>query len=412
MKHKLLPIIIAGALISGTAAAQQTTRCYTTEYMQQKLANDPSWAASLAQMDEEALHYDASQGDRAVVTIPVVFHVLYSSSSQNISSTRLTEQITVLNQDYSKTNTDISNVPTAFQSLAADMSIQFCLATIDPQGNATTGIERIQTTTTSWSASNDNMKYTSMGGANAWDRNKYLNIWVCNLSGGVLGFAQFPGGNAATDGVVLGYQYVGKTGASYPYNKGRTATHEVGHWLNLRHIWGDANCGNDQVTDTPTQQTANYGCPSFPQVTCNNGPNGDMWMNYMDYTDDACMYMFTTGQKTRAQASLSGSRLQLKNNAWFGCGTLAAPETNFEQYVNVFPNPSAGELNVRIDLIHPDGITVKLFDVLGSCVKQASFSDISSDALSMDLSDLSNGVYIVNITKGASVVTKKIVLNK
>ncbi|RYF77048.1 MAG: zinc metalloprotease, partial [Cytophagaceae bacterium] len=130
-----------------------------------------------------------------------------------------------------------------------------------------------------------------------------LNIWICNIGGGILGYAQFPGGSAATDGVVIGPQYFGNTGyVAAPYDKGRTATHEIGHWLNLRHIWGDASCGNDLVADTPTQQTANYGCPSFPHVTCGNGANGDMYMNYMDYTNDPCMYMFTNGQTTRSRA--------------------------------------------------------------------------------------------------------------
>ena len=148
-------------------------------------------------------------------------------------------------------------------------------------------------------------------GSNAWPRDSYMNFWSCNLGGGLLGYAQFPGGPAATDGVVMLYSTVGSIsspGTASPYNLGRTATHEVGHWLNLRHIWGDANCGNDLVADTPTQQTDNGGCPSFPHVTCSNGPNGDMFMNYMDYVNDAAMFMFTRDQATRMNAALSVSR--------------------------------------------------------------------------------------------------------
>ncbi len=136
----------------------------------------------------------------------------------------------------------------------------------------------------------------------------YLNIWVGNLGGGLLGYAQFPGGAAATDGVVLLNGTVGGPGAlgtAAPYNRGRTATHEIGHWLNLRHIWGDSNCGNDFVADTPTQQAAlNFGCPSFPQISCSNGPNGEMYMNYMDYTDDACMYMFSDRSRNKNEYHL------------------------------------------------------------------------------------------------------------
>jgi len=148
---------------------------------------------------------------------------------------------------------------------------------------------------------------------------------VCDISGGTLGYAQFPGGSASTDGVVCDYQYFGTNGtATAPFNKGRTATHEVGHWLNLRHIWGDdgTGCtGSDQVTDTPNAAGPNYGCPAFPTVTCSNGPNGDMFMNYMDYTDDACMFMFSSGQVSRMQAlfATGGARASLLTSN--GCST-------------------------------------------------------------------------------------------
>jgi hypothetical protein len=422
MKNRLpLFFLFAGLAASIPANAQQqpVKRCGTYEYMQEQLANDPAWAQRLADMEQEIGHFDPSQQqDRAVITIPVVFHVVYKTTAENISSSRLTDQIAVLNQDYRKLNADVVNVPGPWQSITADMEIQFCLATIDPQGNPTTGIERVQTTVSSF-IDDDKVKSTTTGGANAWDRNRYLNLWVCHLGGGILGYAQFPGGNAATDGVVLSYQYVGTTGASPPYNKGRTATHEIGHWLSLYHIWGDDDfltnkcTGSDNVTDTPNQEIENYGCPTYPLTdACTTTAPGVMFMNYMDYTDDACMYMFTAGQKTRAQSTLSGSRATLRNNAWYGCGTLSTKEASFEQYVNVFPNPSTGDLNIRIDLIHPGGIEVNIYDVLGNRVKQASFDDISSDNLYMDLSDLSNGVYFAYIIKNGSRVTKKVILDK
>jgi hypothetical protein len=126
------------------------------------------------------------------------------------------------------------------------------------------------------------------------------------MGGGILGYAQFPGGSSATDGVVIDDNAFGKTGTvSYPYDKGRTATHEVGHWMNLRHIWGDANCGSDLVGDTPSHNTANYGCPSYPHRSTCSGTPVEMTMNYMDYTDDACMYMFSVGQRTRMLAVFS-----------------------------------------------------------------------------------------------------------
>lgn len=305
------------------------------EVLERQLLENHSLREAREAIEQHTRTFAANGGatDRTVVTIPVVVHVVWRTTVQNISDAQIQSQLTVLNDDFRKLNADASLVPAAFQSLAADCEVNFCLAQQDPSGAATTGIERRQTTVTSF-GTNDNMKFYSSGGLDAWDASKYLNLWVCNLSGGVLGYAQFPGGPANTDGVVCTYTAFGTTGtATAPFNKGRTATHEVGHWLNLYHIWGDdgtACTGSDNCADTPNQADENYGCPTFPQVSCSNGPNGDMFMNYMDYTDDACMYMFTTGQKNRAQAVLAtgGSRASLASSP--GCqapggGSCATP---------------------------------------------------------------------------------------
>jgi hypothetical protein len=163
---------------------------------------------------------------------------------------------------------------------------------------------------TSFSA-NDGVKRASGGGVAPTDPAKNLNLWVCPLGGGLLGYAQFPGGPAKTDGVVINYRAFGTTGtAKTPFNLGRTAVHEVGHYFNLRHIWGDTeDCsGSDFVADTPNCAGPNYGKPKFPKVTCNNGPNGDMFVNYMDYVDDDVMVMFTPQQVTRMRVALEGPR--------------------------------------------------------------------------------------------------------
>ncbi len=268
-----------------------------------------------------------------MVTVPVVFHVLYNinNSTQNISNARIMAQMDVLNQDFAGTNPDVGNVPSVFQPFVANTGIQFCLAVRDPNGNVTDGIIRKQTTVTSFS-SNNNIKYDANGGSNAWPAGSYLNIWVGQLSGGLLGYAQFPGGAAATDGVVLLNGSVGGPGAlgtAAPYNRGRTATHEIGHWFNLRHINGDSNCGNDQVADTPTQASLNFGCPTFPKISCGNGPNGEMFMNYMDYVDDNCMIMFTNGQSTRMNTSITASRATLLTSQGCVPVTIGAPNADF-----------------------------------------------------------------------------------
>ncbi|MFN0036020.1 MAG: T9SS type A sorting domain-containing protein, partial [Saprospiraceae bacterium] len=322
MFKKILLPLAAFVLLAFNASAQQRT-CAAEEVLARQLLENPAMLQEIKNIENHTLQFmqAGAAGDRAVVTIPVVIHLVYFNSTQNLTDAQLLSQIDVLNADFRRTNTDASNTPGAFQDEAADCEVNFCMATQDPSGNATSGIQRRNTTVNGF-GTNDNVKFFSSGGLDIWDRNKYLNIWVCNLTGGLLGYAQFPGGPASTDGVVCDYAYFGTINATSPFDKGRTATHEVGHWLNCYHIWGDdgTSCnGSDSVGDTPNQADEHYGCPSFPQVSCSNGPDGDMFMNYMDYTDDACMNLFTAGQKTRMQSLFSsgGSRFALTSSP--GC---------------------------------------------------------------------------------------------
>lgn len=303
--------------------------CHTMENHERLLQENPNFSSNLQnieQLTNQVISNGTVNMEKVVINIPVVVHVLYNTSGQNISDAQIQSQLNTLTQDFRKLNADWSNTPSTFTSVVADCEINFCLATTSPSGTSTTGIIRRSTTVTSFSA-NDAMKYTAQGGSDAWPAGQYLNLWVCNLGGGLLGYAQFPGGAAATDGVVVNYTAFGSTGtAQSPYNKGRTATHEVGHWLNLRHIWGDAACGSDLVTDTPTHNADNGGCPTHPKAnTC--GTSAEMFMNYMDYTNDACMFMFSSGQKARMQALFvsGGFRASLKTSS--GCsGGTATPQ--------------------------------------------------------------------------------------
>ncbi len=299
----------------------QLRTCSTMEYLEQQIQEDPIRKANLDAIDEYTnllLSGAARSSVTGVITIPVVVHVVYNTTAENISDAQINSQLNVLTKDFRRTNSDADGV----WPQAADSEIQFCLSTIDPSGNPTTGITRTSTSTTAFSSS-DNMKFNSTGGKDAWPAGSYLNIWVCDLSGGLLGYAQFPGGPASTDGVVIDYQYFGTTGtATAPFNLGRTATHEVGHWLNLRHIWGDGGCSvDDGVADTPESAAPNYGCP----IGFSSCGGVNMVQNYMDYTDDACMNLYTAGQKTRMRAlfDAGGARLSLLSSA--GCGSAPAP---------------------------------------------------------------------------------------
>ena len=279
--------------IENTLAGRQ---CASHEVYEQQLKADPNRAQRMQEIEDftqQAIRENAGRLVNGVIEIPVVVNVLYRTTAQNISLTQINSQIAVLNADFAATNSDYNNTPSVFQSLrSGNTNIRFVLSQVI----------RKSTTKTSWST-NDAMKKSSQGGLNPTTPTTHLNIWVCNLSNGILGYAQFPGGSSATDGVVIDDNAFGTTGTvTAPFNKGRTATHEVGHWANLRHIWGDATCGSDLVNDTPLHNAANYGCPAAGHRSTCSGTPVEMTMNYMDYTDDACMYMFTLGQKARMQA--------------------------------------------------------------------------------------------------------------
>ena len=293
--------------------------CATSEVNERLLRTVEGYAESRAEIENRTARVlDAQVALRTGCTqIPVVVHVVYRNATENIANSQIDSQISVLNADFRATNADKASTPTAFQALIGDARVTFKLATTDPDGNPTDGITRTSTTTTPFNSDTDNVKSAATGGADAWPSDRYLNLWVCgNLRSGsgqsLLGYAQFPGGPTATDGVVVIHSGFGTTGtAAAPFKLGRTATHEIGHWLNLRHIWGDdgTGCsGSDFVADTPNQGGPNYGTPTFPSSSCSNGPNGDLFMNYMDYTDDTAMFMFTGGQADRMQAALDGPR--------------------------------------------------------------------------------------------------------
>jgi Pregnancy-associated plasma protein-A/Bacterial pre-peptidase C-terminal domain len=293
-------------------------KCLAHEKMHTLLIANPELQESRQRLEaftnEFARSFDNKLGTRSVVTIPVVFHIVYNTAAQNVSDAQIQSQMRVLNEDFRKLNANANSIPSVFRPLAADTEINFVLAKQDPSGAATTGIVRKQTSTTKFI--DEKVMSAATGGSNIWDSKRYLNIYVCNLPD-YLGFAYYPGVPANIDAAVINFKAFGTMGTAVaPYNLGKTAVHEVGHWLNLDHIWGDDEdsndvCGGtDHVADTPNQGEDNSGTPSFPTISCGNTPHGDMFMNYMDYSDDVALNMFTLGQKARMQAlfAVGGAR--------------------------------------------------------------------------------------------------------
>ncbi|MFH1005111.1 MAG: M43 family zinc metalloprotease [Bacteroidota bacterium] len=331
-KNLLISIVCFATLAYQNIYAQSVNssgakRCGTTEYIELLKQQDPGLEARMAKIeaDIQAWLKNSPPVTNAVITIPVVVHVVYNGANQNIPDTYINQQLDRLNKDYRKQNTDWNKTPAVFQPLVADCEIQFCLATKNPQGANTTGIIRKSTTVSAFNPNNDAVKFDNMGGSTTWNNTKYLNIWICNLSGGILGYTAPPGAlPPERDGVALHYTSLPGPPIDPEYDLGRSATHEIGHWLNLDHPWANGNCASDNVADTPPQQGPNFGCTSFPHVSCSNGPNGDLFMNYMDYQDDACMFMFTAGQKARMIAALNGPRSGLLTSAATNCASNIA----------------------------------------------------------------------------------------
>lgn len=337
MKKLLASAVLACTLISFSASAQE--KCLTEILFQEQAAKNPELLKNREALEsfteqyvqqKEAEMSSGNKGASVVRIIPVVVHVIHQGGSENISDAQILDQIDSLNKDFRRLNADTVNTPAVFKPLSGDAEIEFRMAQIDPNGNCTNGIVRVYSQLTV--NARDNVKALSY-----WPRDKYLNIWVVSSiantggsPGQVIGFAQFPGGNALTDGVVIKHDFMGSIGtAAGGNNNGRTATHEIGHWLNLRHIWGDAQCGNDFVSDTPPQFAANLSiCPSWPNLSnCSgNSPNGDMFTNYMDYTNGNCQDQFSVGQCNRMNAALS-SALSGRSNLW-SSQNLAATGTN------------------------------------------------------------------------------------
>ncbi len=430
MKKQLLISSLALALsITGSVNAQNT-RCWSDEYRQLEEQGNPSLINIRNQMDAFAATFANQNSNQSVqVTIPVVFHVVWNTASQNISDAKIFAQMSVLNNDYAKLNSDTSLIPAIFKPVAANTDIQFCLAQRDPNGNPTTGIVRSQTTVSSWSQGNTGIKYTAQGGQDAWDRTRYLNVWVCNLGSGLLGYATFPGGSASLDGVVVLYSSVGgptSPGSANPYHLGRTLTHEVGHWLNLYHTFQGGcagttnnNClsAGDQVCDTPPTSTSNFNCPGTQNTCTETSPFPapytsnvqDQTMNYMDYVNDACMYMFSLGQKTRIQSLFATGGLRSSLLTSNGCVPLSVIELGNKLSFEITPNPSSGVVNINLNKLRTADIKFKVYNVIGQQVYEQIISG-SKLSHSVNLSKLSKGVYTVVLDLNNATTTRKLVI--
>ncbi len=384
-------------LITGTVAAQQ--RCVSADYLQKQIAADPALRLKIASIEQftqaKTAAYASRTEQQTIIRIPVVVHILYHSTAENISDAQVQQQLDILNKCFRRQNPDTINTPAYFTPLAADCGFEFKLATSDPKKRSTTGIVRKYTPVTLWQE-DDQMKYSAKTGDDAWDSKSYLNIWVCSLDR-VMGYSSVPGGPAVVDGLVIGTTAFG--GNTTDFSSGKTLVHETGHWLNLKHLWGDTYCGDDAVDDTPKQAGFNSGCPSGIRKTCGNTANGDMYMNYMDFTSDACMNLFTQGQRTRMRSLFDAGGVR---NSILSSTGLDVPQI-FESplpdsdprwmHPQLYPNPATAMLT--LDVAYDArwvGQTVQICNAQGQAVKQVT---INARQQQIDISALHAGIYFI-----------------
>jgi hypothetical protein len=349
---------------------------------------------------------------RTTIYLPIVVHVVYNEASENISDDQIISQIEALNQDFAAQRVDPS-IPLEFKDRVGESHIRFCLATLDPEGKATSGITRTYTNISDIGLRKDNsgrklVHYTRLGGEDAWDTGKYINIWVCKMIS-VLGYASRPGEapNPAEDGIVVDSRHFGTQGTVVqPNTDGRTAVHEMGHYLGLYHIWGtdSQGCGDDQIEDTPPQQGPHYGCPQYPVFSCDNN---NMTMNFMDYTDDRCMYMFTKGQVDYMFNALKNMRLSLLENAGSYCGD--AFKEPLSKRMTVFPTITRNHIWISQKEPGNGLIKARVFNIANRIVGE--YSLISDEVMELPLGkNIPPGIYFLQLKTSSDQVTFRFII--
>ena len=400
--------------------AQQRS-CATNEAVKQQMTADPDYARKINENEKRFKNHvwrqDNSTTRQIRINIPVVVHVVYNTTQQNISDAQVQSQIDVLNEDFTATNKDYNNYDAGYTAVKGNVDIKFCLALII----------RKQTDKTSFGV-NDQVKRNSSGGSDPVDPMHFLNIWVCNLGGNVLGYAYYPGIKPEKYGAVIHYLSFGR-GAGYSfftsYDLGRTATHEVGHCLGLVHIWGDKNCGDDQVDDTPLHNGPNFGCPEQGLRSTCTGTPVQMWMNYMDYTDDRCMYLFTDGQAARADFFMSTDP-QLNSIINSTCDRRPGnsnkdliTSTNSNNNISrisdplfsLYPTITSGQLVLSVNESKGGKAQIFVYNETGALVmKQTIFITDGNTANDINVDRLANGVYILQLNQGSQKQTRKFIV--
>ena len=361
------------------------------------------------------------------VEIPVVFHVLYTDSEDKITEDQAMSQIEALNRDFQgkgqlggrEGDKDLGGE--GFDQGVVNANIRFCLATEDQEGVQAKGVQYYEGSTREWTYKDERIKDKRDGGATPWDSERYLNIWVASLDAGVSGYAQMPGGAREMDGIVIDYKYLGTRGkVQHPFDQGKTLTHLIGNYLGVHSLWSMVPCGDDKVEDTPIHNAPNFGCPGAGHISICYGNPVEMTMNYMDNTDDACMYMFTQGQRNRMHAALmeGGPRAGLAKGKTYCKEKLVEEDIEIDidqevitsdAYLRVYPNPAPDYFKLESGQLTDQSMRVEIRDAFGRKIwEHASMQ--SNAIMHIDCSKWSSGVYFVYVNQKVDRPVQKILV--
>ncbi len=336
---------------------------------------------------------------RSIIVLPVVIHIAYHESKDSLSHYYIFEQIEQLNRDFNRLNDNLRNVPDIFKNDIADVGIKFCISYMNEDGNIELGIEQKSVNISYFGDQTDDLgnprlKYSILDGFDSWDSHSFINIWVADFEN-MSGEASFPGTEIAElDGILIDYEHFG--------GKNRTLTHEMGHFLNLKHLWGmDENCNNDDmVSDTPSQESANYNCPSHPHISCGTA---DMFMNFMDFSDDDCSSFFTTGQMERMHQSLVLFRTELLDKA-------VCQQTNisFNLETDIYLTQNDEGIIVSFRHIPTEKINLRIYDVTGRFILKKEM--VSNYTEIIDNTIMTTGIYFLHFSSNDNSITKSMFL--
>lgn len=424
-------ILFFAATLSFSGFAQDFHRCYTHEAMLEQETRTPGYLSRVDEVFNRA-KLVGNDNREGVYTIPVVVHIVFNNDAENLPDSVIYNQIASLNADYRRLNEDADNVRDTFNTIVGDTQIEFQLAMFDPEGNPTNGITRTHTDVASFFSlalsPAEGVKSTAEGGIDPWDQSRYLNIWVCDMSifGTVylLGYATPPAGlphwpeegvGDLGDGVVIQYEAFGsnnpnplEAGGGTLEVRGRTATHEVGHYLGLRHIWGDGDCAEqDGVDDTPNAVDQSGSCDLIKNTCVDDigvlGDLPDMVENFMDYTPETCQNSFTLGQIDIMRGVLEIERYDLVNEN----PAIGIRENDLEiSLFSLYPNPANDQ--VSLSFVHNNQpFLIEIVSETGQIVR---VEQVASGTSLVQLNDLTAGVYFVRVSSEDAIETKRLIL--